>query len=87
MKDWGKIKIQYELKKKGVSAYCIKKALSGIAEDEYVQKLHHLLKKKHSSLSKEKNPFIRIQKTKNYLLQKGYESSLIDACMKPIYQK
>ena len=41
IKQWGRIKIKYELKKKQVSEYCIKKALQQIKEDEY----HEVLKK------------------------------------------
>jgi regulatory protein len=37
MKDWGRIKIRYELKKNKVSDYCIKKALAQIDETDYIK--------------------------------------------------
>ena len=35
IKQWGRIKIKYELKKKNVSDYCIKKALAAINMSDY----------------------------------------------------
>src|ERR1700759_3068685 len=37
LKHWGRVKIQYELKQKRVSDYCIKKALAAIDETDYVK--------------------------------------------------
>jgi len=39
--------------------------------------LNKLIEKKLATLSKEKNKFIRMNKVRNYLLQKGYSSSEI----------
>jgi regulatory protein len=35
MKQWGRVKIRYELKQKHISEYCIKKALKEIDEEDY----------------------------------------------------
>jgi regulatory protein len=35
MKQWGRVKIRYELKQKHISEYCIKKGLKEIDEEEY----------------------------------------------------
>src|SRR5690242_15375551 len=40
MKQWGRVKIKYELKQKQVSEYCIKKALQQIPEEDYQRTLH-----------------------------------------------
>src|SRR6476620_10497067 len=32
LRQWGRVKIQYELKQKGISEYCIRKALMSIEE-------------------------------------------------------
>src|ERR1700689_4896178 len=39
MKQWGKVKIKYELTLKKVSKYCIDKGLKEINEEEYQQTL------------------------------------------------
>ena len=36
IRGWGKQKIRYELRQKGVSEYCIVKALKSLDETEYV---------------------------------------------------
>ena len=77
-KDWGKNKIKYGLKQHQVSDYCIKKALKTIDEDEYIQKLQKLYSGKEKTLKSEKNIFIKKRKIQQDLLQKGYESSLIN---------
>lgn len=78
MKDWGKNKIKYGLKQQQVSDYCIKKALKTIDIDEYEQKIKKLFAAKEKSLKSEKNIFIKRKKIQQYLMQKGYESSLIN---------
>ena len=77
MKQWGRVKIKYELQQKRVSIYCIKKALAAIDEAEYEKALEQLAANKLLLLKGEKNHFIKKTKLRNYLLQKGYEPSLI----------
>ena len=76
-KHWGRIKIKYELKKKMVSDYCIKKALKSIDDAAYIKTLQRLAEPKLKTLKGEKNLFIRKKKLQDHLLQKGYESDLI----------
>lgn len=76
-KHWGRVKIKYELKKKMVSDYCIKKAISFIDDIAYIKTLSWLAEKKLKTLKSEKNLFIRKKKLQDHLLQKGYESDLI----------
>ena len=78
MKDWGRIKIKYELKKNKVSDYCIKKALAQIDSTDYLKTAKKLIVQKENSLKGEKNPFIKKNKTRQYLLQKGYESDIVN---------
>ncbi len=77
MKQWGKIKIQYGLKAKGVSDYLIKKALKEINSVDYDRILRKLIDQKLKSLKTEKNHLVRKKKLQDFLLQKGYERSLI----------
>jgi len=77
MKQWGRVKIRYELRKKQVSDYCIKKALSSIDEKDYERVLNKLFDEKRSGLRSEKNSFIKKKKIQDHLLQKGYEAELV----------
>jgi regulatory protein len=77
MKNWGRVKIKYELKQKQVSEYCIKKGLKAIDEDDYIKALEKLAAAKWESLSGEKNKFSKLRKTQDYLMQKGFEQDLI----------
>ena len=75
---WGRIKITYELKKKGVSPYNIKKGLKEIDADDYDRVFQKLSGDKLESLAGEKNIFVKKRKLQDYLLQKGYERDLIN---------
>lgn len=78
MKQWGRVKIQYELKQKQVSVYCIKKALQQFDEADYQKTLEKLTRDKWDSVKGAGvNQFVKMSKTTDYLLQKGYESGLI----------
>ncbi len=76
-KQWGRVKIKYQLKQKQVSEYCIKKALKIIDEDDYLQTLQKLFDQKLKTLKSEKNIFIKKRKAQDYLLQKGFEMDLV----------
>ena len=76
-KSWGRVKIKYELAKKKISVYCIKKALQQIGEDEYLKTLNRLADLKLKTLKGEKNLFIKKRKLQDHLLQKGFESDLV----------
>ncbi len=77
IKQWGRVKIKYELKQKQVSEYCIKKALSAIPEEDYLKTLNKLADEKRKTLKTEKNIFIKKRKLQDYLLQKGFETNLV----------
>ena len=78
IKGWGKVKIKYELKRNGVSDYCIRKALQAIDNEAYINMLEKQLLLKGKALETEKNLFIKKNKIRNYLLQKGFENDLIN---------
>lgn len=82
MKQWGRVKIKYELKQKGVSDYCIKKAIKEIDAEAYAATLRKLYDDKLKTLRSETNHFIRKRKLQDYLLQKGYESEFIQSLLK-----
>ncbi|MBS1603861.1 MAG: RecX family transcriptional regulator [Bacteroidetes bacterium] len=84
LKEWGKVKIRYELRQRQVSEYCIKKALAAIDEEDYGQALGRLAAKKWEILGKEGNAFVRKRKLQDYLLQKGYESDKVSAAVRTV---
>jgi len=84
IKQWGRIKIKYALKQKQVSAYCIKKALAVIDEADYNKTLEKIFEQKLKSLKAEKNRFIKKRKLQDHLLQKGYETDLIQSLISEI---
>jgi regulatory protein len=77
VKQWGRVKIKYELKQKQVSEYNIRRALKEIDETCYRDTLQKLYDQKWSSLKGEKNRFIKLAKTRDYLLQKGFEGEMV----------
>ena len=84
IKQWGKVKIRYELKQKQVSEYCIKKALTTIDADDYEKVLQKLSEQKLKMLKSEKNIFIKKRKLQDFLLQRGFEMDLIREVVKKI---
>lgn len=76
-KGWGKLKITYELKIKGVSNYCISKALTQIDDDDYLNTLNQSTLNKWKSLESKESHIAKKAKTARYLQQKGYEMELI----------
>jgi regulatory protein len=76
IKRWGRVKIKYELRQRGVSEYNIKKAMQQIDEEEYLRILDKLIKEKYTSLGNAQ-PLMRKKKTVDYLVGKGFESALV----------
>ena len=76
-KHWGRVKISYELKQKGVSAYCIQKGLKEIEEGEYEKVLREVIEKKAESLPKTEKENIIRHKIAAYAMQRGFEMPLI----------
>jgi regulatory protein len=76
VKQWGRVKIKYELKQRQVSDYCIKKALKQIDEEEYLKTLNKLAEEKYASLKGEQY-LVRKKKTMDYLIGRGFEIELV----------
>lgn len=83
-KGWGRTKINYELRKRGISASLLAGAWNGIDDQDYTEKAHTLLKKKRDEIKSGTSPQ-RYQKCYNYGLSKGYESSLVRELLKPLF--
>ena len=87
IKHWGKNKIKQALKQKQVSDYCIKKALQQINANDYTKTFEKVSEQKLKTLKSEKNIFIKKRKLQDFLLMKGYESTLISAEVAKIGKK
>lgn len=83
MKHWGKVKIVYELRQKGVSSYNLNRALKAIPDEDYRKTLQKLAEEKWKSLKGE-HPLSRQAKVISYLQQKGYEFPLIQQTLQGI---
>lgn len=76
VKHWGRRKIIYELKGKGINNKLIQTALEEIDDEAYQKTIRTLMEKKNRSISVQ-NMYIRKGKITDYLLQKGYETEII----------
>lgn len=76
MKDWGRNKIIRELKRKGISEYCINKAMKEIDTGDYRKTFLEVLRKKAPTI-KGGNSFTQQQKLSSYLIRKGYEPEMV----------
>ncbi|MEY4629357.1 MAG: hypothetical protein RLZZ595_1683 [Bacteroidota bacterium] len=85
-KDWGRKKIEIELRKKQISTYCIQKALKEeIGIEDYEKKLIKLAQKKWKLLgAKEISGYEKQAKTRQFLLMKGFENEIITQTLKKI---
>lgn len=77
MKHWGKNKIRQQLLQRGITTYVIGKALKSIDSFTYENVFEREAERKWDQLKGERNIFIKKKKLKDYMLQKGFESSLI----------
>ncbi len=75
-KKWGRVKIKRALQDKKVSEPLIKKALSEIAEKEYLKTLKEVIRHREKMV-KETNTFKRKHKIATYAIQRGYEPELV----------
>ncbi len=76
IKQWGRVRIRQELKRRQISEYCIRAALAEIDENDYTDTLRKLLEK-HQNSVKGKDERTRRDKLFRHALQKGYEAELI----------
>jgi len=88
IKQWGRIKIKAALKQKQISSYCIAAAMNEIDETKYNETLRRLAEKRWNSIKGPGiNGYVKMAKTRDFLLMKGYESSLVSAEIKNLSAK
>lgn len=82
-KQWGRNKIVQALRKKNISSYCIKVAMKEIDLEDYLHTLQALFENKWRNVEGHSR-FVKMKKVRDYLVQKGYEPSLINELFKEI---
>jgi regulatory protein len=87
IKGWGKQKIRYELRQKGISEHCIVKALKALDDQEYADSFKRQADKKWLALQSEKNIFVKKNKWQQFLLQRGFEPAIIKTWSFPAENK
>jgi len=83
MKKWGRNKIKRELQMRRVSAYCIKKGMAEIDEEEYRSTLTTILEKQMEKNAKLKR-FLALDKSIKYAHSRGYEFDVIYKVVKEL---
>ena len=76
MKKWGKRKIIFSLQQKQVPEIYIEMGLNEVDEEEYLQIIKDLIKKKRKE-SKEPDNFALQYKIANFLISKGFETDTV----------
>jgi regulatory protein len=89
IKQWGRKKIEMELKKKQVSDYNIRVALRDEIDPlEYEQTIMKIIEKKWRSIRPESDSnFTKQAKTRAYLFQRGFESNQVGLVLKKFLEK
>ncbi len=81
-KQWGRVKITHALKQKGVSAYCIQKAMKEIDDEAYDKTIRDLVDKKWAQLKGEGlQAYQKKFKVMQYMLQRGFETPRVQAAL------
>ncbi len=78
--NWGKRKIEYELKKKNIPQLFVNQAVSLIDESDYLKKIKYLVAAKLKN-TKAKNNFIKKQKILRFMVNKGFEPDIVSNCI------
>ncbi|MBN2613934.1 MAG: RecX family transcriptional regulator [Bacteroidales bacterium] len=81
LNGWGKAKIAYALRMKGIDAEIIRSSLQNIDEEHYLQALSDMLRKKMKTI-KAGNMMLLRQKLFRYAISKGYESETVNRAIR-----
>ena len=76
LNKWGRIKIEFEMKIRGIPELMIQEGMAEIDENEYLQTLKELMIHKYNEIKSDKNVNIR-EKILNFAYGKGYEMEFI----------
>jgi regulatory protein len=85
IKKWGRLKIKIELKKRRITDYCLKAAMSEIDDDDYTAALKQIIEKRLSQLKGKKQ--LQFQNAARYAISRGYEGDLVWDLIKTLQSK
>ncbi|MCH5216656.1 MAG: RecX family transcriptional regulator [Muribaculaceae bacterium] len=74
---WGKIKIAYYLRIKGIDSHTIRDAANSISDEEYFDALKKIIQSKLKSIPASKSPLQIRSALARYASSRGFESGLI----------
>lgn len=80
---WGRIKIAYQLRLKGISSDIIDGALTAIDEDSYKQRLIELLRAKWPAV-KDREPRAAWAAMMRFAASRGFETTIAGECVKQV---
>jgi len=76
MKQWGRRRIKQELKRHEVSDYSIRKAMEEIDNEDYMDTLRDVIRKKSKTTAAE-SEFELLNKLAQYAIGRGFEAELV----------
>ena len=80
---WGKIKIIYALRQKGISSQNIDNAISCIDEEKYLETLQEIILSKRKSIKNDTPENVKA-KLFRFAASRGFETECINLCLKTI---
>lgn len=86
MKGRGRRRIEYELKQRDISAYCIRKAMEEIDPDDYRSSLENQLRRKSTQL-KARDHWDKKQKLRAFAYRQGFETELINEVVEKVMKE
>ena len=84
IKRWGRYKIRAELRKRQLSAYCIKKAMTEIDESDYYGTLCSELERRNAAEKPGQHPYLKRRKLADYMVKRGFESGMVWEAIKEL---
>lgn len=83
---WGKTKISYELRRKGIAPALFSDALDCINEEDYMETLSELLinKKRNTKGNSAQDVFNKLYR---FAVGRGFENDIIIKCLKPLVKQ
>ncbi|MDR3260579.1 MAG: RecX family transcriptional regulator [Tannerella sp.] len=83
---WGRIRIRYELQKKGLAPEVISEAMDDMDEEAYLSALSAMLKEKKRTTRgrSEQELFLKLCR---FAGSRGFEGALITQCLKPLFKE
>jgi len=80
---WGRIKIAYQLRQKGISAAVVDEAMTAIDDDRYRERLVELLRAKWREVSS-REPRAAWAAMMRFAASRGFETSLASDCVQQV---